>query len=198
MKKELIMIFNIKKNKKVILILSFIIILFLILILNFLSKNDGMNQYGIENINYKVYLANKGYSKSVKNGVTAGNYKDSIKDIKINIDNRYGVITSFYSKKDEWKEIPKIKTRDNINAIKLDLYYGQSKNYDICYRTYNQKDKWLGWSCKSNDINGNIKENILAVQIKLIPHGVVKYDYLKDYDLNAKTNIGFGDDNNEK
>ena len=67
--------------------------------------------------------------------------------------------------------------KENIESL--------NKKFDICYRTYNKKDKWLSWTCNGN-ISGNINENITALEIKIIPKNIVKYDWLKDYNKTLK------------
>ena len=83
-----------------------------------------------------------------------------------------------------------LKNQD-INAIKVSLFGSMRKKYSVCYRVYNDKNKWLNWSC-DNEINGNMEVNIKSIQMKLIPKNAVKNEYLKDYvDNNDRKNYNF-------
>lgn len=193
-----------KRNKKfyitLFVILSFIIIF---LFLGIVSKSDGMEQAGINKVKYRVYSKNKGWSKWSKNGVTSGNYNDSISSIEIEINGNAGFLYSCYTEEKGWTNISEsltnstdsydtIKSSNNIKAVKFALYYDSSRKYNLCYRTYNKKNKWLEWNCDIDGISGNKKEDITAFQMKMIPKNIVKNEYLKNYNLNKnKKNIGF-------
>lgn len=183
---------KILKNKKIIIsVLAVILIVALILVFN--NKNDGMLNTRKVSIYYKTYT-DKGWSKWSKNGITSGNKEDSIKNIKIKVKTKVNgyVIYSVYNNKwkDNLEEDKKIKNNE-IYGFKFSNINTLNKEFDICYRTYNKKDKWLNWAC-NGDISGNIKENITALEIKIIPKNVVKYDWLKDYNKTLnEPNIGF-------
>lgn len=194
-----------EKNIKKVYIISGIILfcIVIMLLLKIFSKNDGMEKAGINNVKYRTYSKSSGWSKWSKNGVTSGNYNDPIKAIEIKINGNAGFLYSYYNEKDGWSDVTEsfadsldsydtIKSKNNIKAIKLALFYNSSVKFDLCYRTYNKKNKWLEWNCDTDGISGNKKENMTALQIKMIPENVVKNEYLKDYNLNKnKKNIGF-------
>lgn len=173
------------ENKiKYLIIMCFIIILLFIFFMIF-RKTDGMEQAGIDNISYRVYSSD-GWSKWKKNGLTNGNKKDEIKKVEIKLKNDLPNTEYYYNKK--WNK--ENKNNNQITGFRIinSAYY--LKKYDVCYRTYNSKNKWLNWSCNGN-LSGNINEPITALEIKVIPRDVIKTDYLKDYILNNKKMIGF-------
>lgn len=180
-------------NKKYI-ILALLIILVLFALPRLFYKNDGMENGGIKTVKYRTYTKEKGWSKWTKNGLTSGNKKDSIKSVQVKFITSEDILYSMYTEDEKWTDYSNMEkeNKKNINAVKMNLYYGQSINYEICYRTYNKKDKWLEWNCDNDGISGNSKENIRAIQIKVIPRDIIKNEYLKDYDLNKNDkNIGF-------
>lgn len=194
------------KNKRKLLYIILSVILTLIIVLLFFKiiiKNDGMEQSGINDIKYRTYSKKTGWSKWSKNGLTSGNFNDSISSIEIKINGNAGFLYSLYTSENGWTEMSEslanatdsydtIKSDNNIKAIKFALFYDSSRKFDLCYRTYNKKNKWLEWNCDIDGISGNKKEDITAIQMKMIPDNVVKNEYLKDYNLNVnKKNIGF-------
>lgn len=160
-----------------------IFIIALLAILN--SKNDGMENTKQVKIYYKTYT-NNGWSKWSKNGITSGNYNDSIKNIKVKVKSKTNgyIVYNIYSN-DEWIENEPDDNQKDLKGLKLANVNTLNKKFDICYRTYNKKDKWLSWTCNGN-ISGNINENITALEIKIIPKNIVKYDWLKDYNKTLK------------
>ena len=110
------------------------------------------------------------------------------------------VVTYYFDLERDYENIKKTLSKVDIN-MKTSIEYGKGirilnaasflKNYDVCYRTYNKKDKWLNWTCNGS-ITGNINENITAIEIKTIPKKIIKSDYLKDYiENNNESNMGF-------
>lgn len=160
-----------------------IFIIALLAILN--SKNDGMENTKKVSIYYKTYT-NNGWSKWSKNGITSGNYNDSIKNIKVKVKSKTNgyVVYNIYSN-DEWIENEPDDNQKDLKGLKFSNINTLNKKFDICYRTYNKKNKWLSWTCNGN-ISGNINENITALEIKIIPKNIVKYDWLKDYNKTLK------------
>ncbi len=164
-----------EKVKKVLMI--GIPALFLILILLFVVfkiNTDGMNQSGIANVHYKTY----GFWK--KNGKTSGNKKKDITKVYIKTKRNDYVDFSVYSNGD-WYRKSDNKTLDGIQGIKVALIGSYERKYDICYRTYNEKDKWLEWAC-DGEISGDREKSIKAIEVKIIPKGVIKKEYLKDFE----------------
>lgn len=182
-----------KKYIIVLLILTFIIFDFIYLKIS----SDGMQNIKEVKVYYKTYSKGKKYVKWIKNGKTSGNKKDSIGNISIKIKNKTkstgDIVYRLYTEDGKWtKELKGESNLKNkkINGIRINTNNELHMTYDICYRTYNEKDKWFQWAC-NGDNSGNAKENITAIEIKLIPRGVVKHEYLKDYDESKKTNINF-------
>ena len=158
-------------------------------------ENSDMNVY------YRTYSNNK-WSKWSKNGETSGDIKNStsITNIQVKYRKKYKlkkremIYRVYDSKNDKWtdnkSDIKNLKL-EYINAIIIPDHRKTFDDYDICYRTYNNKNKWLEWSC-GNLKNGNKNENVTAIQIKIIPEGVIENEYLKDYNNNDnRTSIGF-------
>lgn len=162
-----------------------------ILIINKINS-DGMNNNGIFKVKYKVYQNNK-WSKQSKNGRTSGNTKDPITDLSINIKNtkKGKLFYSVYT--DSWSDqiYNNSKIEKEIKGIRIGLSDTLYNKYDVCYRTYNDKNKWLNWVC-DYAISGNIDENITAIEIKIIPKKSVRFDYLKDFNKTIINNVGFG------
>lgn len=182
----------IKKNKKFIIIGALVLIVLVasIIIYN-KTNNDGMNNKNIYNIKYRVYQNGK-WSKYSKNGMTVGDKKNPIQNLEFKYNKEKGLIFyNAYGK--DWSDQQfeaMSKNIENIYGIEIntsDLLY---KKYDICYRTYNSKDKWLNWAC-NNEISGNKEEPITAIEVKLIPKKIIKFDYLKDFNKTLETKKGF-------
>lgn len=176
---------GISKNKKVLipLIITVLIIVFIIFIYN--NRNDGMAQQGIVKTYYKVFTKENKWSKWSKNGMTSGN-DYSIRNIKIKC--KKDSFSIMYYTDGDWSLKSNNKTINGIKIINTGSFLGK---YDVCYRTYNKKDKWLNWAC-NGEISGNTSEKIEKIEIKTIPNDVVKGDYLKDYvSNNSESMIGF-------
>lgn len=183
---------NILKYKNQI-ILGSIVLLVLIVSLIVLSKldTDGMRNYGIYNVKYKVYQNGK-WTKNSKNGMTVGDKKNPIQNISISVKQKFGRI-NYYTYTNDWSDQMFESSRENYNQIyglKFNLTNTLYKKYSICYRTYNKKDEWLNWAC-DGEISGNKEEPITALEIKIIPKGGLKFDYLKDYNKKIITSNNF-------
>ena len=182
----------IEKNIKIILLVICILIFVICITLFFAfnGNNDGMINKNILDVTYRTYT--KDWTKYTKNGITSGNKVDPIQDIEIKIKDSdkgklyYSVYTSSWS--DQIYDYTNIG--NEIKGIKIGLSDTYYRKYDVCYRTYNKEDKWLNWTCNSK-ISGNKKESITAIEIKIIPKNIVKFDYLKDFNKNLDTSKGF-------
>lgn len=186
-------IFN--KNNIIPLFLSLIIIIGLIIIIITKLNSDGMANEGIVNVYYRTYTSNNGWSKWSKNAITSGNKEDDITNIQIKVkNNKDGFIRYSLYNNDNWSKEYDINSKiknNSFNAIKIALTDALKIKYDICYRTYNEKNKWLEWTC-DYDISGNEKMPVRAIEVKIIPKNVMKYDYLKDYNKTQNNqNVGF-------
>ena len=187
---------NIKKieKKKIILIVAIILVTILLVLLSRTRSNDGMENSGILNVYYRTYTKENGWSKWSKNADTSGNQKDSIQNIEVKVGvKKQGVITYNIYNKDGWTSNHTIDSKienKNIKAIKLASTENINKKYNICYRTYNDEDKWLHWTC-DGEISGNKDKIIKAIEIKIVPRGAVLEDYLKDYCESETISKGF-------
>ena len=184
---------KILSNKKTIFIGALVLIglvASIILIYN-ITNNDGMNNKNIYNVKYRVYQNGK-WTKYSKNGMTVGDKKNPIQNIEFKLDTKKGNIY-YYAYTNDWTEqlYKSIdKNVDNIYGIKIDRSDVLYKKYEVCYRTYNNKDKWLNWTC-NGEISGNEEEPITAIEVKIIPKKVIKFDYLKDYNNPLESKKGF-------
>ena len=174
--------------------LALLIIFFIVVFTIRNLDGDGVENKGILKVYYRTYTKEKGWSRWVKNGKTSGNELNEIQNIQIKVKQNkddkvvYRIYETNWSK--EYNIDSKIKNR-SIKAIKLGLTNKLSRKYDICYRTYNNDNKWLEWSCNGG-INGNKRRSVTAIEVKIIPKGIVKYDYLKDYNKTEnESSIGF-------
>lgn len=189
---------NMKKffsKKKIILLILIFVILIMGVIILVNNKNDGMEQSGILTVKYRTYSDKNGWSKWTKNGITSGNLNDNISNIGLKLRTKDGTISyKTYSMDDGWsdsKEIDKKYNDKNIYGVSFELIEGIYKKYNICYRTHNKENKWLEWSC-NGDMNGNSKQNVNGIQIKIIPKKTILREYLKGYEKNDTiSSIGF-------
>lgn len=184
----------IKKYRILIIIIS--ILLFFLIVVGLFAKinSDGMENAGITKIKYRVYTKKDGWSKWSKSGITAGDLKNPITKIEIKLNDGDDIVYSYYTEENEWSEMITSSQNisdeeNNIKAIKFSLFYNMSLKSEICYRTYNEENEWLDWTC-NDDISGNIDEDVLGLQVKIIPRNIIKSDYLRDYGTN-KINVGF-------
>lgn len=183
------MVNNITKTKAVLIILTLIFILILTLILYNSVVDDGMNNNRIKNIYYKTSSSEKKWNRWKKNGITSGDKKSDIKkiNIKLGLLNNSNLSYCVYNGK-KWicdKDInTELKQREDnrITGLKIKLLKDLDKKYEVCYRTYNKINRWMPWSCNGK-VNGTRYQNMKALEIKIIPKGIIKEDYLKDYDF---------------
>lgn len=162
-------------RKRILIIIISIVVLFLFTNLFSIIIN---NSY----VKYRVYSDNK-WSDWKKNGKVAGDFNSKITNIEIKMNKDSAPLMSFY-KNDDWSN--EINNRSSIKGISVTNVYDFNKKYSLCYRTYNKKNKWLNWTCSDNmnNISGNKKEDILAIQFKIIPKNVILGDYLENYNEN--------------
>ena len=181
------------KKYKIRIVIGAVILLGLIasmLIFNKLNS-DRMNNNKIYNVKYKVYQNGK-WSKNKKNGLTVGDKENPIQnlEIKIKTDKGYAYYIAYTTDWSEQNYKAMDKNSKQIYGFKMNTSNTLHKKYNICYRTYNKKDKWLNWACNS-EISGNAEEPITALEIKIIPKGAVKFDYLKDFNKTLETSKNF-------
>lgn len=180
------------KDKKIMIIVVFIIIVigafFIAQNKNNISKNNN-----VVHIYYRTHSNGK-WTNWKKDGKTSGNMKDNIDNIefKYKFKKENNTLSySIYSKKWSVDYTPGDNMKNtNIKGIMIDDYDILSKKFYICYRTYNEKNKWLNWSC-NGVVNGNAKYNIKAVEVKFVPRNSVLSDYLKDYSDSKVSNFNF-------
>lgn len=177
--KEIIISDSFKK----ILILGLLLIGVILISIPIINKinSDGMTQTKGVKIYYRTYTKEKGWSKWSKNGKTSGNKKYDITNIEIKVKSRTeGTITYSIYQKGKWNDNSSQLKNKNINGIKISLGGKLRRKYNVYYRTYNDKDKWLDWTGTAG-ISGNAKKTIKAIEIKIIPSGAYQRSYLKDY-----------------
>ena len=167
-----------------------IIIFFILVIVLFISNSFDVEKRGIKTVEYRVYTKENGWSKWAKNGNSSGNKKDNILKIEIKTKADSNVSTQYFDGKN-WNSKTDNKS---INAISFSNMYSFAEKYSMCYRTFNKKNGWMNWTCSddNDNISGNSKETITAIQVKIIPKNVVLNDYLEGYKTNRnKANVGF-------
>lgn len=181
-----------KKNKNYIIFVAIILALLLALLLAFIIRMNFNNTKNIDfpKLEFRVFYDNNKWSFWTKNGSIKGktNSKKYLKNIEIrnNFSDQIGI--EFY-KDGSWIEKEDFKS-DYITGIRISVFQKFASSYSICYRTYNDSDGWMGWSCNGEN-NGNKLKKIKSVQIKLIPKRAIKSEYLNDYDDNKKTQKNF-------
>ena len=191
------MIKNFYKKYKIFIALILLVIL-IVLLVNLITNNDGMKNKGIYNVKYRVYQNGK-WTKYSKNGMTIGDKEHPIQNIEFKYNEEKGSIL-FETYINGWSG-----QEHNVLLTNLEKIYGLKmtgskiiyKKYDICYRTYNKKDKWLNWAC-NYEMSGNAKYPITSVEIKIIPKNSDKKDYLKDYSETIESSKDLQGDQYEK
>ena len=174
------------------IILAVVLVVGVVLFIVITRKNtDGMNNKDIFNVKYKVYQNGK-WSKYTKNGMTIGDKEHPIQNIEFKYnEDKGGIFIETYTNEWSGQEHNVLsKNLEKIYGIKILTSNVLYKKYNICYRTYNKKDKWLNWTC-SEEISGNKEEPITAIEVKLIPKKVIKFDYLKDFNEVLESNKNF-------
>ena len=140
---------------------------------------------------YRTYTKENGWSKWSKNGLTSGNKEDDILNIEVKVKPKKqgGVTYNVYQK--EWSGNTEKLKKQKIKSVKFGLVGKMYRKYDVCYRTYNETNKWLEWAC-DGEISGNKTKNIKALEVKIIPKNVIKNDYLREYNSTSNnSNVGF-------
>lgn len=188
---------NVKKilkrvtKKQIVVMVSILLVAVLIVFLVNKFNTDGMMQTKGVKVYYRTYTKEHGWSMWTKNGKTSGNKKDNILNIQVKVrPKKKGEVTyNVFNKK--WSGNTENLKNKKIKGIKFGLAGSINAGYRVCYRTYNDKNKWLEWSC-DGIVNGNAKKNIKAVEVKIIPKDVMKYKFLRDYSTsNYGTSEGF-------
>ena len=183
----------IEKLRKRKILVSIIIVLFLValifLINVLLGNKDKVKTEGID-LSYRVYTED-GYSDWYKNGEESENKKSILGiEIKINTKTEGHIIYNVYGDKETFEDNDSYdgelagNKKDKLYGIKIGLTDDLYKKYDIYYRTYNKKDKWLDYTTNYS-VSGDNGVNIEKIQIKVIE---------KDSDFNhknEKASIGF-------
>ena len=181
------------KKYKIRIAIGALILLGLIASLLIFNKlnTDKMNNNKIYNVKYKVYQNGK-WSRNKKNGLTVGDKENSIQnlEIKIKTDKGYAYYTAYTTDWSEQNYKAMEKNSKQIYGFKMKVSNLLHKKYDMCYRTYNKKDKWLNWTC-NGEISGNSEEPITALEIKIIPKNSVKFDYLRDFNKTLDSSKNF-------
>lgn len=177
-------------NKTQLRVLILAVLIFISSIIFLCIKNYRERQ--IPSISYRVYTKENGWSKWCKDGDTCGDKKHNILNIQIRYPKNnvsYGV----YSSKTGWVyDLTSIDKTENssITGFQFNVYRSLRSKYDICYRSHNSKNKWLGWTC-NGQINGNESIGLDAIEVKIVPKSVAKYDYLKEYNSSKTGAINF-------
>ena len=185
-------IFN-NDNIKKILILGLLVFAVIFMIVFMIKKfnTDGMEQTKGIKVYYRTYTKENGWSKWSKNGLTSGNKEDDILNIEVKVKPKKqgGVTYNVYQK--EWSGNTEKLKKQKIKSVKFGLVGKMYRKYDVCYRTYNETNKWLEWAC-DGEISGNKTKNIKALEVKIIPKNVIKNDYLREYNSTSNnSNVGF-------
>ena len=170
-----------EKNKKFLAIFSLIVFTLLFCLY---TNHNNIEKNGIKTIKYRTY-SNEKWSLWSKNGKKI---KKDTNIKKIEIRTKIDAPTIFYYYDNKWHTT---NSNNDIYGIRIINTANVLKKYSFCYRTYNKKDGWLNWAC-NGEKSGNINSKIENIQIKIIPKGVIKDDFLHDYIENKNDiNIGF-------
>ena len=182
------MIGKIKEKKKLIGIIALVLIILLAIII-FIKNRNSVGVY------YRTYTNEKNWTSWSKNSETNGTKINPIANIEIKIKNdKDGRIVYSLYRDNKWSNEyhvgSKIKNKE-FSGIKIGLTDKNRRKYDICYRTYNDDNKWLEWTC-SGGISGNKDKNISAIEVVIVPKNAIKYDYIKEYNQSDyDSSIGF-------
>lgn len=187
------------QRRIVLIICAILLIITILMYANFNINFDKLENSDM-NVYYRVYSNDK-WSKWSKNGETSGDIKTSkpITNIEIKYRKKYkfkkiSLPYRIYNNKVDWTsriyDFKEVKAK-STNGLVITHRNKTLEGYNVCYRTYNNKNKWLEWSC-DGAINGNKNVEIRAIQIKIIPEGVIENEYLKDFNNNDNpSSIGF-------
>lgn len=178
------------KNKKYFLLILLIVVVLGIGIIVFINNKQT-------SIYYRTYTKESGWSKWVKNGKASGNEKYDILKIEVKVKSKFNGVADYSVYQDgKWSKNTNDKT---IYGVKFGLTGTLGKEFRIYYRTYNSKDKWMGWT-REGFSSGNNDSSIKKIQIKLLQNDVSLEDYLEDYNDNklpSKGLNGEGEQNEE-
>lgn len=149
--------------------------------LDYICKEaNKINGYEInKTVSYRVYCNGRWFN-TAKDGQTAGNQKDFISGIQIKTGTGCGETKYKVHVKDGmWlSEVTKWDNTDNgyagIKGISIDAITMWSEHGDLTYRVKTKKSGWLPWvdgydiKNNNNGYAGNIGEEIIAVEIKIL------------------------------
>lgn len=192
-----------KKNKKLKMIGISILIILITILFNLYYEKNHLENFNILNVKYRAKYDGQ-WTKWVKNGENCGDIKNNsnlekIEFLFINKNKKESFSYNYYSKKG-WNDPISYNEKKRIynpTAFTFSLNKTGYKNYQICYRTHNNKYGWLEWSC-NNEINGTKKQKINSFALKIIPEGSIKKDYLRDFEIeNRKKYFDFKGGNYE-
>lgn len=183
-------------KSKIIIAGTVLILLALVVFVVFkIVNNDPMETTGNLKVQYRTYTKENGWSSWTKNGKTSGNEKDNILNIQIKVGKKekgkvvYRIYTEDWSEY-EYDKDSKIENKQ-MNAIRIGLTDTLYKKYDVCYRTTNKETNWLEWAC-DGEISGNKDSQITGIQVKIIPKGIIKNEYLEGFNTNENnSSLGF-------
>lgn len=175
MKKDSKKINVLKDKKKLAIILSIILGLFIVFLVTYNINNNA-------SVYYRTYSKEKGWTSWVKNGQVSGKKGCAITAIQIKVKSTSNgnVFYDVYTIKDKWtdKNNNNGQTSGNkkngIRGIKVLITDAMLRKYNVYYRTHNKKDNWLAWA-ENSEISGNGKYSIDQIQI-IIKNNKEKFD----------------------
>lgn len=170
--------------------LFFVTLFFLIAIIIVVYKtafNNNIKNVGVANIKYRTLSNNNKWGNWAENGESSGFENGYITKLDIKLSNKYEksfgyTIYNDKNKKGKFHHYDDKSKFKYANGISFSLNSNMIREYDVCYRTYNNKDKWLDWTC-NDSISGNYNEKISKIELKVIPKNVLKREYLEDYGM---------------
>lgn len=148
-KTQILRVKKIIKKRKDLVLFSVAIIILLVSLINLIIINYKRNY--VPTVLYRTYTKEKGWTKWVKSGRTAGNIYDiSAIQVKL-IDSKDKRLTYSCLYKDEWdgrmynsNEVCGNK-KDKIRSVRLKLTDVKNKYYNVNYRVSEKNDKWTTW-----------------------------------------------------
>ena len=165
MKKDSKKINVLKDKKKLAIILSIILGLFIVFLVTYNINNNA-------SVYYRTYSKEKGWTSWVKNGQVSGKKGCAITAIQIKVKSTSNgnVFYDGYTVKDKW--INKNKNngqtlgnkKDELRGIQVLITDTMLRKYNVYYRTHNKKNGWMAWAINS-EMSGNGKYSIDQIQI---------------------------------
>jgi hypothetical protein len=178
---------KLKKNNSIIkyLIITAIVVLticFIFLIIYNVALKNKVSVY------YTTYTKENDWSKWSKTANTSGNEFD-ITNIEIKVKKNSSYPTVLVYKKGKWTKTGKESTNE-IKGLQIVDTAELLQRYELCYRTYNKKNKWMDWECDGK-YSGNSNYSIKKIEIKYISRNDLRYEVVKDYTKKDVKSIGF-------